>query len=84
MSGLLLAGLVTPAVLLLVALIIGRVLRSADKFEEERRYVASWAVSRSAPSDRHRTPAGAGDRPRSRRLPTYSGPVIARSSGQLR
>ncbi len=37
MSALLVAAMVAPAVLLLVALLIGRVLRSADRLEEERR-----------------------------------------------
>ncbi len=37
MRALLVAAMVAPAVLILVALLIGRVLRSADRIEEERR-----------------------------------------------
>ena len=54
MSGVLMAAMVAPAVLLLVALLIGRVLRSADRLEEERRSASSPTAVSTFASD-HRT-----------------------------
>ena len=52
MSGVLVAAMVAPAVLLLVALLIGRVLRSADRLEEERRSVPFSTAVLPGPADR--------------------------------
>jgi hypothetical protein len=60
MSGVLVAAMVAPPVLLLVALLIGRVLRSADRFEEERRSASTPTAVRPFSSDQR---IGTEDRP---------------------
>ena len=52
MSGVLMAAMVAPAVLLVVALLLGRVLRSADRLQEERRSASSPTAVRTMASDR--------------------------------
>jgi predicted permease len=60
MSGVLMAAMVAPVVLLLVALLLGRVLRSTDRLEEERRSGSSPTAVRTFASDQR---TGVEDRP---------------------